>query len=300
MPIEFGEVVARGFSYRHEGELIARERSAFQQIAVFDTPSFGRVLELDGLLQTTERDEFCYHEMLVHVPLVLLEAPRRVLIIGGGDGGSLRHALMHPVERVVMCEIDERVSVLCRELMPGIAGDAWDDPRAEVLFDDGIAYMRNATEKFDAIIVDSSDPIGPGEGLFTEAFYRDAAAHLAPGGVVCVQSGSPFFQQDECHRAHRNMASALPDVRTYLGHVPTYPGTAWSYTVGGERIVVDAAAAAERARARGLVTRYWTPELQAAAFALNRIAAEVVAPEGPPHTWGRSPEEASHADVPRG
>jgi len=297
---EFGESAIAGFDYRYRGTHLASERSAFQQIDIYEHETFGRALVLDGLLQTTERDEFCYHEMLVHVPLLCLEQPRRVLVIGGGDGGTLRHVLMHPVERAVMCEIDERVTALSREHLPSVGGAAFDDPRAEVLFDDGIAYMRADGEPFDAIIVDSSDPIGPGEGLFTAAFYRDAAERLAPGGVVCVQSGSPFFQQDEMHRAHRNMAETFGDLRSYLGHIPTYPGTLWSFTMGGSDLAVDTQAAQRRATERGLVTRYWSPEVQAGAFALPAFVRAVIAPDGPPHTFGVSPEETVRRDVPRG
>lgn len=295
--VEFGEAAAEGFFFQHAGEHLASERSGFQQIDVYQTPVFGRVLTLDGLLQTSERDEFCYHEMLVHVPLLTLPAPRRVLIIGGGDGGTLRHVLMHPVAEAVMCEIDERVTALCREWLPAIAGDAFDDPRARVLFEDGIAFVRQPGEPFDAIIVDSSDPVGPGAGLFTEAFYRDARARLAPGGVICVQSGSPVFQQDECHRTHRALAAALPQVRTYMGIVPTYPGTLWSYTIGGEQLSLDPDEAAARAAARGLRTRYWSPAVQGGAFDLPRFVEQVIAADGPPHTFGLSPEERARRAV---
>ena len=297
--VRFSEEVAAGWVSSYECEQLTSERSAFQQIDIYAHPTFGRMLVLDGLLQTTERDEFCYHEMLVHVPLLTLEEPRRVLIIGGGDGGTLRHVLMHPsVERAVMCEIDERVTALCRRFLPAIGGDAFEDPRAQVLFDDGIAFVAEGSDVFDAIIVDSSDPVGPGEGLFTSEFYRSAAARLTPGGVVCIQSGSPFFQQDELHRAHTNMKRVLPDVRTYLGHVPTYPGTAWTYTLGGDALMLDPDVAGERALKRGLAPRYWTTDVQRGAFCLPAIAADVVAPDGPPHTWGLSPEERERRSLP--
>jgi len=297
----FEEEAIGGFWYRFAGDPIVSERSPFQQIDIYRTPSFGHLLTLDGLVQTSEEDEFCYHEMLVHVPMLTVDVPERVLIIGGGDGGTLRHVLMHPsVRRAVMCEIDERVTELCRRHMPSIAGDAFEDPRAEVLFDDGIAYVRDGDETFDVIIVDSSDPIGPGEGLFTTAFYTDVARRLTAGGVVCVQSGSPIFQQDELHRAHQNMGAVLPEVRTFMAAVPTYPGTLWTYTIGGERVEVLAPEiAAARAAERGLRTRYWSPALQRGAFDLPQIAREVIAADGPPHTWGASPEERERRDAAR-
>ena len=252
---DYGEQIVPGFAYRFEGEQLLSERSPFQQIDVYENASFGRLLALDGLTQTTERDEFIYHEMLVHVPLISLQDPRRVLIIGGGDGGTLRRVLEHPsIERAVMVEIDERVAQVCRELMPSIAGDAFDDPRAEVHFSDGIAYVRD-------------------------------------GGVLCAQSGSPGFQQDELHRTYKHASAVFNDARVYVGFVPTYPGGMWSFTLAGERLELDPVVAAARADERKLQTRYWRPELQRGAFDVPQIVYDVMAPDGPPHTWGLSPAE---------
>lgn len=292
----YRESAARGFDYAYSGAgLLHSEQSRFQRLDVYDHPAFGRMLVLDGLTQTTERDEFIYHEMLVHVPLLCLAEPRSVLIVGGGDGGTLRHALMHPtVERAVMVEIDERVTAVCREWIPGISAGALDDPRADVRFDDGAAFVRSDGETFDAILIDSSDPVGPGVALFTGDFYAAALRRLAPGGLLAAQSGGPFFQQRELHRAYRNAAASFPDTRVYLANVPTYPGTLWSFLLCGERIEVDADAATERASKRWLSFRYWTPELHAGCFALPRIVRDVLAPDGPPLTWGLSPEEDSH------
>jgi spermidine synthase len=288
----YAEPVVPGFTYSYEGEQLASERSAFQQIDVYENDAFGRLLMLDGLVQTTERDEFVYHEMLVHVPLLSLAEPTRVLIIGGGDGGTLRRVLEHPsVERALMVEIDPRVTALCREHMPSIGGNAWSDPRAEVRFDDGIAFVKNASERFDAILIDSSDPVGPGEGLFTTDFYRAAAGLLTDGGVLCAQSGSPYFQQDELHRTYNVARTAFADVRVYLANVPTYPGSLWSFTLAAARLTLDVDEASKRAADRGIATRYWTPELQRGAFDLPKIALEVMAPDGPPATWGQSPGE---------
>ena len=289
---EYGEQIVPGFAYRFEGKQLVSERSPFQQIDIYENPSFGRLLALDGLTQTTERDEFIYHEMLVHVPLISLENPRRVLIIGGGDGGTLRRVLEHPsVEHAVMVEIDQRVTELCRELMPSIGGDAFDDARAEVLFADGIAYVRDGGDPFDAVLIDSSDPVGPGEGLFTVDFYRAAASRLAAGGVLCAQSGSPGFQQDELHRTFTHASSAFPVARVYVGFVPTYPGGMWSFTLAGSALSLDPSVAAARAAERKLSTRYWRSELQRGAFDVPQIVYDVIAPDGPPHTWGLSPAE---------
>ena len=273
----FLESPAPGVEFAYEGELLHAEESAFQRIEIYEHPTFGRTLVLDGAVQTSERDEFLYHEMLVHVPLFCHPEPRRVLVIGGGDGGTLRRVLEHPtVAEAVMVEIDPRVTALSREYMPSIAGDVWDDPRAKVLFEDGNAYVHADGEPFDAIIVDSSDPVGPGIVLFETPFYARCRSRLNPGGVFAAQVGSPIYFQDELRMAHRNASSAFEDVRIYLGHVTTYPGVAWAYMLCGEQLVIDGAAAADRAADRKIETRYWTPELHAGAFALPGIVRDAL------------------------
>lgn len=296
----FSEPAVAGLTYTYGGTPVVSERSAFQRIEIYEHPTFGRVLVLDGLVQTTSRDEFVYHEMLVHVALLSHPSPRRVLVIGGGDGGTLRRVLEHPVERAVMVEIDERVTALCRAHMPEIAAGALADPRAQVRFEDGVRFVAETDERFDAILIDSSDPVGPGEPLFTPDFYRAARARLAPGGVLAAQSGSPYFQQDELHRTHANASAAFPDVRVYLASVPTYPGVLWSFLLAGERLALEPDAAADRAADRKLETRYWTPAVQRGAFDLPGVVLDAIAPDGPPHTFGRSPEERERRAVPRG
>lgn len=265
----FGETVVEGFHYRFDGELLHEEQSAFQLVQVYENPAFGKVLVLDGLTQTSERDEFTYHEMLVHTPMALHPEPKRVLIIGGGDGGTLRHVLMHSsVERALMIEIDGAVTAVCRKLMPSIGGDCWDDPRAEVRFEDGISFTAETEETFDVIIIDSSDPVGPGEGLFTTKFYGDARKRLNPGGVLCAQAGGVVFADGEYERAFRNATASFPDARLALGDVPIYPGGRWSYLICGVSELPSQEVMAERTQARGVATRYWTPELAAGAFGL--------------------------------
>ena len=268
----FSESPAPGVEFAYEGELVHAEDSAFQHIDIYDHPTFGRTLVLDGAVQTSERDEFLYHEMLVHVPLLCHPSPQRVLVIGGGDGGTLRRVLEHPtVTEAVMVEIDERVTALSREYMPSIGGECWDDPRASVLFDDGNAYVHADGEPFDAIIVDSSDPVGPGIVLFETPFYRRCLERLNPGGVHVAQVGSPIYFQDEMRMAFRNARAAFPDVRLYLGYVTTYPGVVWSFMLCGERLQIDAAEAGARAAERKITARTWTPEVQEGAFALPGI-----------------------------
>lgn len=295
----YAEQVVPGFTYSFEGALVASERSRFQQIDIYENEAFGRVLLLDGLTQTTERDEFIYHEMLVHVPLIAHQNPQSVLVIGGGDGGTLRRVLEHPsVRRGLMIEIDDRVTALCREHMASIGAEVWDDPRADVRFDDGIAYVTgDDPETFDVILVDSSDPVGPGEGLFTETFYAAAKERLNPGGILVCQSGSPLFQQDELHRTAARIRAVFGAATPYIGVVPTYPGSLWTFTVAGAHEPLDPSVAQQRAKDRGIEARYWTPAIQAGAFALPGLIGDVIGEQAPPAPFGASPQELNRRSV---
>ena len=275
--------------HRHWGqrfqvsEILAQERSGFQDIVVFQNPAYGRVLMLDGCVQITEADEFIYQEMMVHVPLLAHGTARRVLIIGAGDGGVLRRVLQHPgVETAVMVEIDGAVIRLSKRYLPGIAGDAWDDPRAQVIVADGIRHVAQAADAaYDIIIVDSTDPAGVGEPLFTDAFYADCARVLGPSGVLVNQSGVPFMQADEFRITTARRATAFAHVSAYTAAVPTYVGGLMtlgfaSGTPGLDR--VSPALLRDRAKAAGILgtTRYWTPDVHAAAFHLPPYISELL------------------------
>lgn len=281
---KYGESVAPGFDTVFFGRLLHRSTSAFQAVEVYDNEHFGRMLVLDSLIQTTEQDEFCYHEMLVHPALSSRDEVGSVLVIGGGDGGTLRHVLMHGPAQAVMVEIDKAVTDVSLELLPSVADGALDDPRTEVLFDDGAAYVARSSDRFDAIVIDSTDPIGAAEILFSPGFYADCARALRPGGVIVTQSGSPTYQLREMARAGANMRTAFANVEAYIGFVPTYPGVAWTYTVGTDGAPVSstpADAVASRLERRGITTRMYTPALHAAAFALPAFVAEAVAATEP-------------------
>ncbi len=254
---------------------LAGVRSDFQDIAIFETSSHGRIMVLDGVVQITEADEFVYQEMLSHVPLLAHGAPDNVLIIGAGDGGVLRRVLQHSdVARAVMVEIDGEVIRLAQEFLPKIAGDAWTDKRAEVVVGDGIDYVKRAADhSFDVIIVDSTDPIGVGEVLFTDDFYRSCARILTARGLIVNQCGVPFMQAGELHETSMRRRNFFPHVTAYVAAVPTYVGG--FMTLGWA--AKDAALAAtsletirERARRAGILgtTQYWTPEIHVGAFAL--------------------------------
>jgi spermidine synthase len=260
---------------------IARVRSPHQDILVFESISHGRVLMLDGVVQITEADEFVYQEMMAHVPLLNHGAAERVLVIGGGDGGILRRVLQHRgVKRAVLVEIDEQVIALSKAHLPGIGGAAWTDPRAEVVVGDAIHYVAEApTASFDAIIVDSTDPAGVGEVLFTEDFYRESARVLTDKGVVVNQGGVPFMQGDELRLSSTRRAAFFPDTHAYLVAVPTYVGgfmaVGWSAKDPACR-AVSAAEVERRAGEAGVLgtTRYWTPEIHVGAFNLPPYVAD--------------------------
>lgn len=271
---------AWGQRFRVQREL-ARVTSDFQDIMIFESETHGRVMMLDGVVQITEADEFSYQEMIAHVPLLAHGDAKRVLIIGAGDGGVLRRVLQHRnVEKAVMVEIDGEVIRLAKEFLPGIAGDAWNDPRAEVLVADGIDYVRNAPyASFDVVIVDSTDPIGVGEVLFTDEFYANCARLLSARGIVVNQCGVPAMQADELRETSLRRGKAFPDIWAYLAAVPTYVGGFMTLGWAAKDAACRAVPAEEirrRAEAAGILgsTRYWTPEIHASAFHLPPFIAE--------------------------
>ncbi|HHV78870.1 MAG TPA: polyamine aminopropyltransferase [Firmicutes bacterium] len=212
-------------------KVLASTKSAYQEIAVYETSSFGRLLALDDVIQTTERDEFAYHEMIVHVPMFVHGHPRRVLIIGGGDGGCVREVLKHPsVQLVKLIEIDPEVTRIAREFLPGIS-HSLSDNRVSLEFRNGIEYLRETDEQYDVIIVDCTDPVGPAVGLFSDEFYSDAFKALSDDGVFVEQTESPFYNLDLIERVQRDLKKHFPVVGLYLGAVPTYPGGLWSYSI---------------------------------------------------------------------
>ncbi|MCF3947290.1 polyamine aminopropyltransferase [Acidiphilium sp. AL] len=260
---------------------LARARSEFQDIAIFESETHGRVMTLDGIVQITEGDEFVYQEMLAHVPILAHGDAKSVLIIGAGDGGVLRRVLMHKtVTKAVMVEIDGEVIRLSKEFLPSIGGGAWDDPRAEVIVGDGIDYVKRAPDaSFDVIIVDSTDPIGVGEVLFTDDFYENCARILTARGLIVNQCGVPFMQADELRDTSRRRKRFFPHVTAYVTAVPTYVGGYMTLGWAGKDPSLTAHTAATieaRAREAGILgtTGYWSPEIHAAAFHLPPYIAK--------------------------
>lgn len=254
--------------------ILFREKTAHQDLIIFETPVFGRVLALDNVVQVTEKDEYVYHEMMTHVPILAHGKVRRVLIIGGGDGGILREALRHKLERVTMVEIDRSVVDMCLKFMPSIPGRAFQDKRTNLVIADGARFVAETDDRFDVIIVDSTDPVGPGEVLFTERFYRDCHRCLMPGGILVNQNGVPFLQGGEVTMTARRRKKFFKDAGFYVAAVPSYYGglMALGWATDNRRArAVPAATLRRRFQAAHLKTRYYTPELHAAAFALPQF-----------------------------
>jgi spermidine synthase len=237
---------------------------------------------LDGAVQTTERDEFVYHEMMAHPPLFAHGAARRVLIIGGGDGGMLEEVLKHRgVERATLVELDPTVIAASRDYLPSVAGEAFDDPRTELVVSCGFRFVRDSTETWDVIIVDSTDPRGPGWRLFATDFYEHCRARLTRGGILVAQSGVPFLQPDELGIVTARLGQVFADVGVYTAAVPTYYGGAmafaWASDDPGKR-TPPLAELERRFTASGIATRYYAPDVHLAAFALPRYMRALVAP----------------------
>ncbi|MBI4723111.1 MAG: polyamine aminopropyltransferase [Candidatus Stahlbacteria bacterium] len=201
---------------------------------IVESCQFGKMLVLDDIVQLTEVDEFIYHEMLVHLPLLTHSNPHSVYIAGAGDGGILREVLRHPIERVTMVELDDEVTAACEKYMP-IAQKAFQDKRVNLLFNDASVVLKNSKEQYDIILVDSTDPIGKGENLFDIQFYKDAEKCLTPDGLIAVQSGSPIFQPNLLRKVVREFQLLFPIVQVYTAVVPTYPGVYWSLTMGSKK-----------------------------------------------------------------
>ena len=265
---------------RIEGHLHS-ERSEWQKIDVFESAFHGKILTLDDLVMLTERDEFVYHEMLVHVPLIAIESPREVLIIGGGDCGCIREVLRHPcIEKVVQCEIDERVTRVSEKYFDWVS-DTIADPRVELVFDDGVKYIENHAASFDLIIIDSTDPIGPAVGLFLADFYRKVAAALRPGGVMAAQTEAPFWYPVAMGKIHAQMREAFAHVEHYWGAIPTYPSGSWTWAFASETRCHSDYFDAVRAETVARQTRYWNAGVQEACFSLPNFIREALAGRDP-------------------
>jgi spermidine synthase len=263
--------------YEHHSQVFTvdsvlhESHTGLQDVLVFENRLFGRVLVLDGIVQLTERDNHIYHEMIAHVPLMAHGSAKRVLIIGGGDGGTLREVLKHPVEEVTVVEIDGGVIELSKRFFPEVSGGAFEDPRASIMIGDGLNFAAVTNKKFDVVIIDSTDPMGPGENLFSTTFYKRCRNLLRPGGMISLQSGAPFYQPRQLDGVCARLASSFNAVRLFLAPVPTYAGGMLALVAAGDsHKALRPQAKILRQRLQGLrsPTLYYTPEVHRAAFTL--------------------------------
>lgn len=248
-------------------ETLVREKTKYQDLAIVDTEDFGRMLLLDGIVQTTIKDEFIYHEMITHVPLFTHPYPQNVLVIGGGDGGAIREILKHPsVKKAVMCEIDEDVIKECKKYLPEISSGL-DDERCEIFIGDGIKYVKEHNNEFDVIIVDSTDPFSIAEGLFKGNFYMDIYNALTEDGLFVAQTETPFFLPETVRKVFKSAKEIFPVAKLFMAGIPTYPGGYWSFTIGSKKYDPSKV---DISKIPDLGYKYYTPELQRASFVLPR------------------------------
>ncbi|MBT5229479.1 MAG: polyamine aminopropyltransferase [Methylococcales bacterium] len=251
-----------------------------QHLMIFHNALFGRVMVLDGIVQTTEKDEFIYHEMLTHLPILAHGNVKRVLIIGGGDGGMIREVCKHQsVRHITQVEIDQAVIDMAKQYLPNHSQGAYDDARVNIVINDGMAFVKETNERFDVIISDSTDPIGPGESLFSQNFYACCQSCLNPGGVLVTQNGVAYMQQDEVSATATKLAPLFQDWHFFTAAVPTYVGGAMTFSWATDdqalrQQSVDLIQA--RYQVANIETRYYTPEVHVAAFALPKYVLQVI------------------------
>jgi spermidine synthase len=262
---EYQGIVRTGFRMKRK---LFKGKSPFQTVEVVETKGHGKLLLIDGMTMVSERDEFVYHEMIAHVPLFVHPHPKRVLVIGGGDGGSVREVLKHKsVERCVLVEIDGLVVSASRKYIP-LTASKLSDRRAVVRIEDGVKFVRETAERFDVVIVDSTEPFGPAKELFGTKFYKDVKRVLTKDGIVVSQAGSPFYEISTIKNLDRILTKVFPVVGAYLFTNLTYPGGLWAFTYAskGLRPVKDFRPA--RVKAAKLPLRWYNADVHAGAFAL--------------------------------
>ncbi|MDB4575983.1 polyamine aminopropyltransferase [bacterium] len=256
------------------------QKTEHQHLMIFHNAMLGRVMTLDGVVQTTEADEFIYHEMMAHVPIFAHGQAGRVLIIGGGDGGMLREVLRHKeVKHVTMVEIDSAVIDMAKEYLPNHSAGAFDDERAHIVIADGMDYVRETDDRFDVIISDSTDPIGPGEVLFSNDFYAQCKRILNQGGVMATQNGVAFFQIDEVKTTSERMGKHFSDQTFYSAAVPTYYGGVMTFAWGSDNTALRTVPLEElqrRFESAGFKTRYYSPQVHVASFALPQYIVDAL------------------------
>ena len=259
-------------------KILFEAQTGHQHLVIFKNPRFGHVMALDGIIQTTEADEFIYHEMMVHVALTSHANPLRVLIIGGGDGGILREVFKHPsIEHVTQVEIDSAVIDMCIRYFPNHSKNAFDDPRLNLVIDDGASFVSDNKQEFDVIITDSTDPIGPGEALFKSRFYQDCARALGNDGILITQNGVPYMQGDEVMNTYRRWKPHFQTRKFYLTSVPTYAGGGMAMGFASKNKLKIPSLAQLKSRSKSLEKlRYYTPAVHIGSFGLPKYVEDLL------------------------
>ncbi|SHJ59839.1 spermidine synthase [Clostridium amylolyticum] len=250
-------------------ETLVTKKTPYQELAIVDTYALGRMLLLDGIVQTSIEDEYVYHEMIAHIPLFTHPNPKKVLVVGGGDGGSIREILKHPsVEKAVLCEIDQVVIDECKRYLPEISC-ALDDERCEIFIGDGIKYVHEHKNEFDVIIVDSTDPFGAAEGLFGGSFYKEISECLTEDGIFVAQTESPFYLPEVVKRVYNDAKAVFPVTKLFMAGIPTYPSGYWSFTVGSKKLDPEYAEIDNKYDIENL--KYYNKRLHKASFVLPQF-----------------------------
>lgn len=274
----YKEITPAGFGIAiKKKEVLFEGQSDFQKVEVFESDSeLGRVLTLDDLMMTTEGDEWHYHEMIAHIPMMNHKCPKTVLVIGGGDGGTVREVLKHEtVEKVVLCEIDGMVIDACKKFLPTIACEL-DNPKCEILVEDAIEYIKDKKNMFDIVLIDSTDPMGPGEGLFTEEFYTNVKESLKEGGIIAAQSESPVVNKKEIKKMYDLLKKVFPICSTYTSNIPTYPGGYWAWAYCSETVKPLSYIDEERCAKITKTCKIYNKDYHLARFALPNYLKELL------------------------
>ncbi|AIF67837.1 spermidine synthase [Terribacillus saccharophilus] len=249
------------------------EQTDFQKLDMLETEEWGNMLTLDGMVMTTERDEFVYHEMVAHVPLFTHPNPENVLIVGGGDGGVIREVLKHDkVKKATLVDIDGKVIEYSKKFLPSIAGKM-DDPRADVRVGDGFMHIAESENAYDVIMVDSTEPVGPAVNLFTKGFYAGIAKALKEDGLFVAQTDNPWFKADLISQVFKDVKEIFPVTELYTANIPTYPSGLWTFTMGSK---VHHPKEVKEEQFQPIETKYYTPELHKATFVLPKFVQDLL------------------------
>jgi len=253
-------------------QIVATDKSQYQELAVFDTEEMGRIMTLDNVVQFTTKDEFVYHEMMTHVPLFTHGKAKKVLVIGGGDGGTVREILKHPVDEVHHVEIDKMVVEASIKYFPDLSS-GFSDPRYKLFCEDGIEFVKNH-RGYDVIIIDSTDPVGPAVGLFSIDFYKNVREALNEDGIMVAQTESPFFYKDLIRRIYKDISSVFRYTNIYTAVIPTYPGAYWTFTMGSKSIDPTKVVLETEPN---FSTKYYSSEIHKSSFVLPPFLKEIIA-----------------------